>query len=259
MEEDLIKEEIKEEDSIKDKVEEKEIIDKIKIEDEEIDYLIEGNKKLREGNFEEALELYQKSKNTKSYLQIVYMIKFNQVKRDMDMSLEYINKAINEGSVGYGLLAEFYYFGINMKVDKEKAEKLYNEGIEKKDVTSYYIKGYILLIVEKDNEGVKLFEEGAKLGDYFCNRELGMHYEKKDIEKAKKYYEELIKIDNFDGYSLLGKVYLKEGEEDNAIETFKKGIEINEGDSIIALSNFYLTRNKLYEAKKVLKKGIFKN
>ncbi len=160
-------------------------------------------------NEKESFKWYMKATKNRDpengYLKVAYSYLHGiGVKKDIDQSLIYNNKAADMGSrVGMTNLGLLHYYKKHKRLDHKKAQKWFEKAVELNDEKAMYHLGqmyYFGEVVEQDFQKAKTYFEQAVDSEYYeptlflgvmAEKGLGMD---KDKALALKYYNKSLKI-----------------------------------------------------------------
>jgi len=206
------------------------------------DYAEIGRKLSVEGKSKEAEEMFMKALKTNpndsgAYLWLGYVY---QDEGDMEKAEEMFKKAIEvnpDSELGYIGLGRFY-----MRFGRlEEAEKVLNEAIEVKSSNDNIYTPLALVYKELDEfeNAEKMFKKaiGLNPNNYEALFELGEFYwEKGNLKEAEEVFKKINITDNEGSYLLLGGLYERLNEFENAEEILLKAIDINpENDRVYSV------------------------
>ena len=127
----------------------------------------------------------------------------------------------------------------------KKAEEMlleiakYNKVAYVRIATMYYEAG-------KTDESEKWFKIAYDEGDKSVSGSLGDIYsERKEYEKAERYYREYIKLGNLEGYKNLGYMFERQGKIDEATKLYIEGAKSKDAHSIYSLVRIYYLKNDI--------------
>src|SRR5690606_39036392 len=141
-------------------------------------------------------------------------------------------------------LAYMYYNGFGTGVNFEKAFSLYKEAAEKGNAYSFGFLGNMYAlgqgVSQSYNQAINSYEKGIVENDSFCMRALGYMFQhgygvSKNPEKAMDYYQMAINHGNTMAYGDLGEMYKTNGNINEAISYFQKGIAENDAYSLFSM------------------------
>ena len=199
-----------------------------------------GNAYDDEGNYDKAIEYYQKTIELKPDNTEVYNnmgIAYNH-KGSYDKAIEYYEKAIE---LNPDLSEAFNNMG-NAYSDKgnyDKAIECYQKVIELNpdDVDAYYNMGNAYFKKGNYNKAIECYKESIELNpdDVDAYSNMGFTYKNKgNYDKAIEYYQKAIELkpDKDEAYNNMGIAYHEKCNYDKAIECYKKAIELKPNDII---------------------------
>ncbi len=127
----------------------------------------------------------------------------------------------------------------------------------------YNLLGLILTAQNKNNEAIKIYEEGIKISPNYAMlyNNLGTIYKSKgNLENAEKFYKKSLKLDNklSETYNNLGNLYLSKNQIELAIENYENAVKINDKFFVghYNLGIIYKQTGNIEKSKKHLKKSI---
>jgi len=238
-------------------------IDNIK--DKKIQSLFEkGNTYYYKGNYDKAIEYYEKAIELKSDDEVYYNMGYVYCnKGNYDKAIECYEKAIelkpdkneaynNMGNAyynkgNYDKAIECYEKAIELKPDKDKA--YYNMG------NAYYNKGNY-------DKAIECYEKAIELKpDDEAYYNMGNAYENKgDYDKAIECYEKAIELkpDKNEAYNNMGFAYENKGDYDKVIECYEKAIELkpDKNEAYNNMGNTYYYKGNYDKAIEYYEKAI---
>lgn len=143
--------------------------------------------------------------------------------------------------------------------DLEGAEKYYREAIKfnQKGAFTKLAKVLTLLYRVKDTE--KALIEAVAANEKNSNINLGRFYlmqKRPSFKKAENQFKIALEKEQIDGFSELGKLYLRKKELDKAIETFTKGLSLGDPESAHHLGHLYNMMEDFEKSDQMFKKSI---
>lgn len=206
----------------------------------EFDGLISGSR-----DYEKSFDYYYKSalkNHPKGCWMVANLILTNRVNKDFNIAWEYLNKAIDLGSVAaLNTIGNCYLNGLtpNKEKDLDKAIKYYLEASEYGYVFAFNNLGKIY---EEKNPEVSLnyYKLSADLKESWALNKVGKYYlDNKDLETAFIYFEEAINCPlnerNYYAYFNLARYYYLKTDSKKALEylTIAKNNGVKEADKLL--------------------------
>jgi len=224
-----------------------------------------------EKNEKKAIKMLESvdDKNDPFYLNSMGVVYYTGIDNDIDYqkALEYFSKAFERGKFSCAFLCGQIYYngGHNVKKNIDKSVEWLKKGVQAMEADCMYFLGRIYCSTDEKyrdvNNGIKLLENAAKLGNTDAMSDLSVCYEKgenveKDDEKSLNYARKSFEKGNAYAGFLLGLKYESGvGCKKNitkAVEIWEKAADLGSGEAANNAYVYYNGENNFLKAKKYL-------
>lgn len=224
-----------------------------------------------EKNEKKAIKILQSvdDKDNPFYLYKMGLVYYNGIDNDVDYqkALEYFSKAFERGNFFSALLCGRIYYngGHNVKKNMDKCVEWLKKGVQTMDADCMCSLGDIYCSTDEKyrdvNNGIKLLENAAKLGNTEAMNYLSVCYEEgdnvdKDDEKSFDYARMSFEKGNAEGGFLLGSKYESgigcKKNEQKAEDIWEKAADLGSGEAAYNVHLYYHKKHNFIKARKYL-------